>query len=310
MKTEFDLLPMLQKIMARNPIVDLNDLPPANQMSSYEIHPIPGVQMQEEELTREDGSSIHVLCYAPADTKETLPALLWLHGGGYFAGAAEADSALCQQFAIGANCKVFAPNYRLAPVYPYPAGLEDCYTVLLWMNTQAARYHIDPAHIAVGGVSAGGGLTAALTLLARDRGGPSICFQMPLYPMLDDRGSTPSSHEILPSNFPRAWNRGHNSIAWKWYLCHLDSNNVPPYAAPARALDLIGLPPAYTCVGELDLFRDETITYVARLAQADVPVEFHLYPGCYHGFETASDDILICKQARKEYITALKCAFT
>ncbi|HHY64358.1 MAG TPA: alpha/beta hydrolase, partial [Clostridiaceae bacterium] len=138
-----------------------------------------------------------------------------------------------------------------------------------------------------------------------DRGGPEIKFQMPLYPMIDDRNITPSSYEITKDNCPRAWNRELNIIAWRMYLGDIDTDEVPQYAAPARAQDLSGLPPVYTCVGQLDPFRDETVNYVTRLAQAGVPVEFHLYPGCYHGFDAISNNTEISRQARDEYVRAM-----
>ena len=159
--------------------------------------------------------------------------------------------------------------------------------------------------MAVAGPSAGGGLTAALSLLARDRGGPAICFQMPLYPMLDDRNTLPSTMEIT---YPKIWNRQNNIVAWNMYLGG-KTDDVSPYAAPARAENLAGLPPTYTCIGQLDLFRDETIEYVARLAQLGVDVEFHLYPGGYHAFEVVAWDAEVSVRARNDYVRALVEAF-
>lgn len=244
--------------------------------------------------------------YEPVKKPDTpLPALLWIHGGGYLMGHPDLDDSLCEQFVLRANCLVGSIDYRLAPEHTYPAAIEDCYAGLKWMAEHADELQIDPARLAIGGASAGGGLTAALAILARDRGGPDIVFQMPLYPMIDDRNRTPSSHEINQNNFPKAWNREMNQLAWSMYLGSAADGDVPSYAAAARESDLSGLPPAYTCVGDLDPFRDETINYVARLAQADVPVEFHLYPGCFHGFDVIFNDTEVSNRARNEYIHAL-----
>jgi len=251
-------------------------------------------------------SELKVKIYEPVNrTSAALPALLWIHGGGYVLGNPDIDDGLCEQFVLVANCVVVSIDYRLAPQFPYPAALEDCYAGLKWMVAQAEELYIDTSKIAIAGTSAGGGLTAALTLLARDRGGPEIAFQMPLCPMIDDRNITSSSYEINKENFPKLWNREQNRLAWSMYLGDITSDEVPSYAAPTRARDLTGLPPAYIFVGELDLFRDETIEYVNRLAQADIPVEFHLYPGCFHGFEKIFYDTEISRQARNEYINAL-----
>lgn len=141
--------------------------------------------------------------------------------------------------------------------------------------------------------------------MLRDKGELKIAFLMPLYPMLDDRNVTPSSYEINEDNLPTAWNREANLVAWRMYLGSNFGKEVLPYAAPARAKDLTKLPPVYTCVGQLDPFRDETLEFVIRLAQAGVPVEFHLYPGCFHGFDSIYNDAQISEKARSEYISAL-----
>ncbi|NOU75808.1 alpha/beta hydrolase fold domain-containing protein [Paenibacillus sp. LMG 31458] len=237
---------------------------------------------------------------------KNLPVLLWIHGGGYVLGHPNGEQSLCESFVKAANCIVISPDYRLAPEHPFPAAIEDCYTALKWIIGAAEEWNIDLSRIAIGGGSAGGGLTAALALLARDRGGPSICFQMPLYPMIDDRNMTPSSHEITD---PAVWNRENNLAAWKMYLGEHADGDISPYAAPMRTESLTGLPPTYTCVGQLDPFRDETIEYVARLAQAGVDVEFQLYPGCYHAFEHVVPNAEISQRARNGYLDALARAF-
>jgi len=273
----------------------LPPFPPPEQAVIREIH-IPGA----------DGQPMRVRIHEPANRPEgKIPALLWIHGGGYVLGDPAYDDNQCHAFVEAAGCYVFAPDYRLAPEHPFPAGLEDCYATLKWIHESAEEFGIDTDRVAVAGPSAGGGLTAALSLLARDRGGPAICFQMPLYPMLDDRNTLPSTMEIT---YPKIWNRQNNIVAWNMYLGG-KTDDVSPYAAPARAENLTGLPPTYTCIGQLDLFRDETIEYVARLAQAGVDVEFHLYPGGYHAFEVVAWDAEVSVRARNDYVRALVEAF-
>ncbi len=243
------------------------------------------------------------------DYQEPLPGLFWIHGGGYVLGKPEVDDRICSKLAWEAGCIVVSIDYRLAPEHPYPAGLEDSYAGLEWMVKYADMLGLDRQRIAVAGPSAGGGLTAALSLLIRDRKDFDIIFQMPLYPMLDYRADTASSHEITSKNMPKAWNRENNLIAWDMYLGNMDREKVPYYASPALADDLSGLPPTYTCVGELDPFRDETIDYVKKLAQAGVQVEFHMYPGCYHGFDAIGDETPVSMDANDAYVKVLKKAF-
>ncbi|MRN52048.1 alpha/beta hydrolase [Paenibacillus monticola] len=261
------------------------------------------VRITERYLSVADANKMLVRIYEPAQRNEdALPALLWTHGGGYVLGHPRADDALCESFVLAANCVVVSPDYRLAPEHPFPAAIEDSYAALVWLADTHNDLNVDLARIAVGGASAGGGLAAALALMARDRGGPSLCFQLPLYPMLDDRNLTFSSHEIT---YPAVWNRANNLVAWEMYLGRPAGGDTSPYAAPSRADNLADLPPTYTCVGQLDPFRDETIEYVARLAQAGVDVEFHLYPGGYHGFEHAVPTAEVSRRARTDYINAM-----
>lgn len=305
MKQFSDLLPELRPVLAAASPWDPNIPVPYPHWA-----PDPNVLRTELSIPGPDGPR-RAKSYRPAASAgQTLPAMLWCHGGGYVAGDIDCDDPLCEQFAVDAQCCVFTVDYRLAPQFPYPAGLSDCYAALEWIAANAGALCIDPARLAVAGGSAGGGMSAALALLARDRGGPALCFQMPLYPMLDDRNCTPSSHEITEQTFPCAWNRKNNLYAWSCYLkdLHAAYQDIPAYAAPTRAADLHGLPPAFVCIGTLDLFRDEAIDYVTRLAQADVPVEFHLYPGCFHGFESVYTPTAVGKRCRAEYVDAMRRA--
>lgn len=307
MKVDKRVLPELRPMLAELPAFDLkNDLHVMRNSPIPTVEKSPSVRTTARMIMGQE-SEILAKIYEPVNRNDTLlPAVFWIHGGGYVLGHPDSDDSLCERFVNDINCVVVSVDYRLAPEYPFPAAIEDCYAGLKWMVDNAETLKIDTSRIAAAGASAGGGLTAALALLARDRKGPQLVFQMPLYPMLDNRNITPSSYEINQENFPNVWNREANQIAWKYYLGENDSTTVSPYAAPSLADDLSGLPPAYICVGQLDPFRDEVLDYVTRMAQAGVPVEFHLYPGCFHGFDFC--DTSISAKARDEYINALKKA--
>jgi acetyl esterase/lipase len=244
--------------------------------------------------------------YEPEVKKGALAGIYWIHGGGFLFGVPEQDEAQSLRFAKEVGAVVVAVDYRLAPRHRYPVSLEDCYAGLVWFADNAKNLGVDKKRIAVAGASAGGNLCAAVTLLARDRNGPKLAFQMPLYPMLDDRFITPSSNEDIDA---RVWNPVANRYAWQAYIGDLvGTNAVTPYMAPARASDLSDLPPAYSCVGELDPFRDEVIDYMARLAQAGVPAELHLYPGGYHAFDAIAPDAEYSKRVVNEYVYVLQKA--
>ncbi|PKJ52829.1 alpha/beta hydrolase [Bacillus sp. SN10] len=261
----------------------------------------------DEVIEGPDANPVRLKIYRPKSNNEALPALLWIHGGGYILGSINDNEDLCVKFAKEVGCVVVSVDYRLAPEHPYPAPIEDCYAALKWIADSAETLNVDSNRIGVAGVSAGGGLTAALTLLARDRQYPSICFQMPLYPMIDDRNNTPSTNEIKEGF---VWNQKSNEAGWKMYLGELyGTDHIPAYAAAARAEDYRNLPYTYTCVGQLDPFRSETLTYVTKLAEAGVDVEFHLYPGAYHGFEMFHPEADISIHALNDYIRAVKTGF-
>lgn len=303
------VLPELLPILESDIRFDLN-----KDLEMMRNRKLPSIEKSVNVLTtarmiKGSESELLVKIYEPKDRQNVkLPAVFWMHGGGYVLGHPDVDDGICECFVKEVNCVVVSIDYRLAPEHPYPAAIEDCYAGLKWTADNAEELKIDTSRLAIAGASAGGGLTAALALMARDKGEIEIVFQMPLYPMIDDRNVTPSSYEINEENLPKAWNREANEIAWKMYLSNNASDQISYYAAPSRVKDLTGLPPAYTCVGQLDPFRDETLEYVARLAQAGVPVEFHLYPGCFHGFDSIFNNVEISRRARSEYINALSQA--
>ncbi|MGV9774762.1 alpha/beta hydrolase [Streptosporangium sp. NPDC003464] len=254
----------------------------------------------------EGAPDLRLRIYRPAGQRGAVPGIYWIHGGGMMFGNLEAEDPWLVDYAVQVGCVVVSVEYRLAPEHPHPAPVEDCYAGLLWTAKNAAELGIDPERLAVAGVSAGGGLAAGTVLLARDRGGPALAFQLLICPMLDDRNTTPSSHEFTEAV---VWDRAANLLGWASLLGDdAGTDGVSPYAAPARATDLSGLPPAYVDVGELEVFRDECIDYAQRLVRAGVSTEFHLYPGAFHGFDMVLPDVEISRRAVAERMVALRRA--
>lgn len=251
------------------------------------------------------GAGVALWTYTPRETGP-LPAIYWMHGGGMVAGTLLGDAPYCTALAEATGCVVVAVDYRLAPENPHPIPVEDAYAGLEWTVVHADALGIDVNRVAVGGSSAGGGIAAAVALMARDRGGPALVFQYLMYPMLDDRQDTGSSSEF--TGIPM-WSRERNEFGWRCLLgTAAGSAGVSEYAAPARAADLQNLPPALIQVGGLDLFRDEDIAYASRLMQADVPTELHVYPGAYHGFESAAPEAQVSRRALADRNAALRHA--
>ena len=249
-------------------------------LAALEVPPNPNVVSADRAIPGPQGApDIMVRVYRPVDAIGTLPGIYFIHGGGMILGNMDGEDPVASTICERVDAVVVSVEYRLAPEHPYPAPVEDCYAGLAWMARNAAELGFDPDRLAVYGGSAGGGLTIATSMLARDRGFPALRFQMPIYPMIDDRNETPSSHEITDIGL---WDRAGNIEAWKWYL---GDGKPDQYACPARAEDLAGLPPTYIDVGTMDLFRDEDITFAMRLMAAGVPTELHVNPGAYHAAE-------------------------
>lgn len=233
-------------------------------------------------LNRGDGTRLRVCVYSPLVKKENVPGLLWIHGGGYAFGIPEQDDLYIKRFVEKSGCVVVSPDYRLSVKAPYPAAMMDCYRTLLWLKKNGKTYGMREDQIMTGGTSAGGGLALAVALYARDRKKVSIAFQMPIYPMIDDRMITPSSID----NKDPLWNSESNKIAWKLYLGELfGMQGIPYYAAPGRAEKLWGMPPTLSFVGSLDPFKDETVSLIKNLKDAEIPTHFKLYNNCSHGFD-------------------------
>lgn len=231
----------------------------------------PGADGDVEAITLESGAGVRL--FRPVGVPEPTAALLWIHGGGYVIGTAQQDDGLCRRFSTTLGIAVASVDYRLAPEHPYPAPLEDCHSALTWLAGLPA---VDRGRVAIGGASAGGGLAAALALLARDRGEVTPAFQLLAYPMLDDRSSATTDSP----NY-RLWNTRSNHFGWTAYLGDAD----PRIAVPGRRDDLSGLPPAWIGVGTHDLFHDEDLAYAERLTKAGVPCHVDVVPGAFHGFD-------------------------
>jgi acetyl esterase len=279
--------PELAEMVDLLPVSDWNDPPAARRALDELTAPFnasvdtSGLTVSELLVPGPPGApEIPVRVYAPEERSGPAPGLLDIHGGGFALGNIDMEHAMAARLVRTLKIVVVAVEYRLAPEHRYPAGLEDCYATLQWMAANAGDLGIDLGRVGVYGQSAGGGLAAALTLLARDRGGPSLCFQFLGIPELDDRLETPSMRQFVDTPL---WNRGNAILSWRYYLGDDHGDEVSPYAAPARAGDLTGLPPAYVCTMEFDPLRDEGILYALRLLQAGVPVELHQYPGTFHG---------------------------
>ena len=245
-----------------------------------------GVFMREQRVPGPPaGPEVPVLIYEPAKRDGLLPAVLFIHGGGYFCGRALQGDAGSRSLVRDVGCVVVAVDYRLAPETRFPGAIEDCYAVLLWVHGQAAALGIDPHRIAIEGVSAGGGLAAALTLMARDRGVVPVAFQFLLYPMLDDRtGSGGVPRSPLLGQF--GWAYDGNAFWWEALLDKAAGGpDVSPYAAPARAEDLANLPATFVAAAALDALLIENVAYAMKLIAAGVSTELLVVPGAFHGFD-------------------------
>ena len=271
--------------------ITLDDIPATrsfleafNAAMATQMPDIPGVATSDHYAPGPDGApDVMVRIYQPETRPAVLPALLWIHGGGFVIGNVQGDDLKAKGLALGLNCVVASVEYRLAPEHPYPAPLEDCYAALKWLAANVEQFGINRDRIAIGGASAGGGLAAGLGLLARDRGEVPVCYQLLIYPMIDDSNVAQASADVPDAPL---WTRANNLIGWRSYLAQEPgSEGVSAYAAPIRAEDVAGLPPTYIGVGTPDLFRDEDIAYAQRLMKAGVKTELHVYADGFHGFD-------------------------
>lgn len=238
--------------------------------------------------------------YRPLETQsDVLPAMLYIHGGGYMMGIPEMANTFYADVLKTRKIAIFSPDYRVSQKHPFPAGFNDCYDVLLWMRDNAERLNINLDKIVIAGHSAGGGMAAAITLKARDKKDVKPAFQMPIYPMLDYRMITDSS-KMQGSTM---WDANINAHAWKLYHRNI-KGKIPAYASPSLNEDYTNFPPTITFVADLEPFYDETVAYVKALKNASIPVKFEIFKGGYHGFEVGSPNAEISKKANNFQLNA------
>lgn len=267
---------------------------------------IAGVKVRRYTLDTDDGAALTLSWFYGTQTASPGSAVLYLHGGGMIVGLHEFGGLydwLAARYVAESTVPMLLVDYRIAPEYPHPVPVEDCYAALQWLAAHADELGVDPARVAVMGDSAGGGLSAAVCLLARDRGGPAIALQLLIYPMLDDRTTLPD-----PALAPTAiWSYDDNITGWQALLGeHAGSESVSAYAAAARAADLSLLPPAYIDVGDLDIFRDEDLAYARRLARAGVTTEVHVHPGCPHVFDILAPNTAVSRRVIADRVRRLR----
>ncbi len=271
-------------------------LPTFADVVSEDVH-VPGAKRSPDVLVR---------VYRPKAAKGILPAIYYIHGGGMVLGSVAENDAACSTLVRDVGCVVVSVEYRLAPEHPYPAPLEDCYTGLKWLVTNAAKLKIDPERVAIMGPSAGGGLAAGLSLLVRDRKEIKVAYQVLIYPMIDDT-NVKSAKAAKKDCY--VWSRANNLAGWKAYLGKkFGAATVPIYAAPARAKNLAGLPPTYLCTGDMDLFLLEDLAYARKLAEAGVPLDLHVYPGAFHGFDSFVPTADVAQRFNNDIVRALRRA--
>jgi acetyl esterase/lipase len=278
-----------------------------NVQAPADLPEFPDVSVSERRVPGPEGApDVRVLVYLPRNVAAPLSALLWIHGGGYVLGKAEQADLQAKSIASEIGCAVVSVDYRLAPEVPHPGPVEDCYAALKWLHASAGELGVDTTRLAIGGDSAGGGLTAALALLTRDRGEVPLVFQLLIYPMLDDRSVTTTDPHPYTGEY--IWTAESNRFGWTALLGQEPGGpDVSPYAAAARAEKLEGLPATFIGVGTLDLCLEEDLEYARRLIRAGVPTELHVYPGAFHGFPMAAH-AQVAQMFEQDQLNALKRA--
>lgn len=259
------------------------------------MKPCPGIRVQKIYIPA-GARCIPALVLSPEKLSAPATGVLWIHGGGYISGMKEmVYISRAVELVKSFGAVVVSPGYRLAPFSPYPAAIDDCYAALLYMKEHAAELGVREDQLMVGGESAGGGLCAAVCIRARDTGAVNVAFQMPLYPMLDDRDT-----ETSRDNHGRVWNTWKNHFGWRCYLRGADRETLPPYAAPARVENMEGLPPAYTFVSTGEPFYAETLEYIRRLRDCGIPASTDVYDTDMHAFDMMRPkDALSIEAARR-----------
>jgi acetyl esterase/lipase len=306
--------PEFLPVVTQVPIIDLHDIAAAREelqavYAAVGTHePNPGVERSDHKAPGLPGNpNVTLRLFRPIGVVGAIPCLYWIQGGGYVLTAPDLDDAMCEQVALDQRCAVVSVHWRRAPEAPFPAASDDCYAGLLWVFRSGKSLGLDTGRVVLGGASSGAGAAAGVALRLRDDGEFAVAHQLLIYPMLDDRNATPSTEAVTD---PELWNRTSNELAWRAYLgSAYGTDQVSPYAAPARMADLSGLAPATILTGELDLFVDENLEYARRLLHAGVSVELHLYPSVHHGFNVHNPEAAMSRRFFADRDAALRRAF-
>lgn len=302
-----DVLPLLTGVVPVG--LELSDLARFREMtapSKEEFLQDKEVAHSECVISGHEGGEITVSVIAPRNLVEPGPCILFFHGGGMIMGNRFSGAAPLLDWATRYGAVCVTPEYRLAPEFPAPTPVEDCYATLLWVAENAEQLLIDPTRIVIFGGSAGGGLAAGVVLLARDREGPKLLGQLLQCPMIDDRNDTVSARQF---DGVGVWDTSSNQMAWRALLGEIcGSENISPYSAPARVENLSGLPPTFVDVGAKEVFRDEAIAYAMGIMQAGGQCELHVWGDAFHGFYDIAPNTSVsqaCLAARESWLERL-----
>jgi acetyl esterase/lipase len=278
--------------------LDADTLPMIRPYSSAPIEPLlqnRAVRRREESVLTDDRTKLPVTVISPESSTGLAPGVLWLHGGGMVMGDRFSQIDIPLDWLDELGAVVVTVDYRLAPEATGTTLVEDGFAALRWLAGHAEELGVDPAGLIVAGTSAGGGIAAGVTLLARDQNGPSIAAQVLICPMLDHRGTTVSTRQY-PA--PGVWSRESNEFAWNAVLGDTDRAQVPSYISPAIADDLSGLPTTYIDAGSAEVFRDEDQQYASRIWAAGGQAELHIWAGGTHGFDAMLPGAALSRAAR------------
>ncbi|MGN9911255.1 alpha/beta hydrolase [Phytohabitans sp. LJ34] len=295
--------PELSALLAGMPLVprlDTEALAQIRPFSSTPVEPLldgRAIDRREVTVPRPDGARVPLSILSPAGRATPAPCVYWIHGGGMVMGDRYSQIDIPLEWLDLLGAVVVSVDYRLAPEVGGTTLVDDCYAGLLWVAEHAAELGIDPARVVVAGASAGGGLAAGVTLMARDRGTPPIAAQVLIGPMLDHRNVTTSSRQY--SGEPGVWTREMNDFGWRSVLGEATGTDVPVYVSPALADDLTGLPTTYIDAGSAEVFRDEDVTYATRIWAAGGQAELHVWAGGFHGFDALYPKAAISAAARR-----------
>ncbi|KAJ5156330.1 hypothetical protein N7492_009133 [Penicillium capsulatum] len=286
-----------------DPLVIRKVAEPSLWKSLGQIPKATGVKHEVHHVGSSDGHSIAVHRFFKEEVDKTTPAIVHAHGGGMVMGNVDMHIGCLSLFALKTDVPIFSVEYRRAPEHPFPTPVEDVYAGLAWLSKHALEFSVDPTRIGIMGESAGGNLAAGAALMARDRGlSPPLAKQILIYPMLDDRNTQP--HPALEGLL--MWTPEQNTTCWSAYLgADVGTDRVSEYAAPIRATGVDGLPPTYIDVGNCDIFRNESVQYASRIAQADIDVELHVYPGLPHLYDLLASSCAAGQRAMANRLSAM-----